>query len=78
MNNYFDAIRDILGDAAEQVELTDKYENTEKFGEGKMSYTFHIVYRDLNKTLTNVEVNAMHAKVEEMTVKDFGGVIRLS
>lgn len=78
LNNYFDAIRDIGGDQVEQVELIDKYENAEKFGEGKTSYTWRITYRDLEKTLTNEEVNALHAKVEEMTTKDYGGVIRLS
>ena len=78
LNDYFDAIRDIGGDSVEQVELLDKYENVAKFGEGKTSYTFRIVYRDLNKTLTNDEVNEMHKKVEEMTVRDYKGVIRVS
>ena len=78
LNNYFDAIRDIGGETIEEVQLLDKYENKEKFGEGKVSYTFRITYRDLNKTLTNDEVNAMHAKVEEMTVRDYDGVIRVA
>ena len=78
LNDYFDAIREIGGETVEQVELLDKYENKEKFGEGKTSYTFRITYRDLNKTLTNEEVNEMHKKVEEMTVKEYNGVIRVS
>ncbi len=78
LNDYFDAIRDILGETAEQVELLDKYENAQKFGEGKTSYTFRITYRDLHKTLTNDEVNAMHARVEEMAKKDYKGEIRMS
>ncbi|MBX4195638.1 hypothetical protein KW796_01625 [Candidatus Parcubacteria bacterium] len=78
LNDYFDAIRDIGGDQVEEVKLIDKYENAEKFGEGKVSYTWRITYRDLNKTLTNEEVNRLHKKVEEMTAKDYGGVIRLS
>jgi len=78
LNDYFDAIRDIGGDLVEEVHLLDKYENVEKFGEGKTSYTFRITYRDLNKTLTNDEVNALHAKIEEATAKDFNGTIRLS
>lgn len=76
LNDYFDRIRDIGGEQVEQVELIDKYENKEKFGEGKVSYTFRITYRDLEKTLTSEEANAMHAKVEEVTAKEFGGVIR--
>ena len=77
-NDYFDAIRDIGGDLVEEVGLLDKYENAEKFEVGKISYTFRITYRDLKKTLTNAEVNALHSKIEEATVKNFGGTIRLT
>lgn len=78
LNDYFDAIRDIGGELVEEVHLLDKYENAEKFGAGKTSYTFRITYRHLNKTLTNEEVNALHAKIEEATTKDFNATIRLS
>ncbi len=78
LNDYFDFIRDIGGEQVEQVELLDKYENAEKFGTDKISYTFRTTYRDLNKTLTNEEVNAMQAKVEKMTEGEFNAVIRVS
>ncbi|MDB5254524.1 MAG: Phenylalanine--tRNA ligase, alpha subunit [Parcubacteria group bacterium] len=78
LNDYFDAIRQEGGDLIEQVEQTDKYENAAKFGEGKTSYTFRITYRDLNRTLTNEEVNKLHAKIEDMTTKDYKGEIRVS
>ena len=78
LNDYFDAIRDTGGEVVEEVELLDKYENKEKFGEGKTSYTFRITYRDLNKTLTNAEVNDLHAQIEKMTEKDYGGIIRVA
>jgi phenylalanyl-tRNA synthetase alpha chain len=78
LNDYFDAIRDIGGDSMEEVELLDKYENAQKFGEGKVSYTFRITYRDLEKTLTSEEANALHKRIEEMTVADFSGTIRES
>ncbi|MBX4189391.1 hypothetical protein KW785_02240 [Candidatus Parcubacteria bacterium] len=78
LNDYFDAIRDILGEMAEQVELVDKYENAAKFGEGRTSYTFRITYRSIERTMTNEEVNAIHAKVEEMTKNDYKGELRLS
>ncbi len=77
LNNYFDAIRDIGGEEVEEVHLLDKYENAEKFGVDKTSYTFRITYRDMNKTLTNEEVNAMHAKIEAMTEADYEGKLRL-
>lgn len=75
-NDYFDLIRDIGGDLIEQVELLDKYENAEKFGRDKLSYTFRITYRSLEKTLSNAEINALHAKLEEKTTADFEAEIR--
>lgn len=78
LNDYFDAIRRVGGDLVEEVELMDKYENAQKFGEGKISYTFRITYRHLDKTLTNQEVNELHAEIEKMTTEDFSGVIRIA
>jgi phenylalanyl-tRNA synthetase alpha chain len=78
LNDYFDHIRAVCGDIVEEVQLLDKYENAQKFGEGKISYTFRITYRSLEKTLTNEEVNLLHSRLEESTTKDFGGVIRVA
>lgn len=75
-NDYFDLIRDLGGELIEEVELLDKYENVKKFGEGKISYTFRITYRSLERTLTNDEVNDLHAKVEEETTSKFSAEIR--
>ncbi len=77
LNDYFDAIRDIGGDSMEEVAMIDRYENAEKFGAGKTSYTFRITYRDLNKTLTSEEANSLHARIEQMTQKDFGAELRI-
>ena len=75
-NDYFDLIREVGEGMVENVELLDKYENTEKFGEGKSSYTFRITYRHLNRTLTNEEVNKVHEELEKRTEKEFGAQIR--
>ncbi|OHA88945.1 MAG: hypothetical protein A3C70_00320 [Candidatus Zambryskibacteria bacterium RIFCSPHIGHO2_02_FULL_43_14] len=77
-NDYFDVIRDIGGDLIEQVELLDKYEDEKKFEAGKLSYTFRITYRSLERTLTNEEVNKLHSKIEEKTESDFKAEIRLT
>jgi phenylalanyl-tRNA synthetase alpha chain len=74
-NNYFDLIRDIGGDLVEQVELLDKYENEAKFGKGKVSYTYRIVYRSIDRTLTTEEIEPLQRKVQEET-KKLGGEIR--
>ena len=47
-----------------------------KFGDGKVSYTFRITYRNLDRTLTNAEVDALHTKLTEKTVSEFGAIIR--
>ncbi len=75
-NNYFDLVRDVLGDMAEEMALVDEYENAEKFGVGKKSYAYRITYRSIDHTLTDAEVNALHKKLEEETAKTFGASIR--
>lgn len=75
-NNYFDLVRDVIGDMAEEMALVDEYENEAKFGAGKKSYAYRITYRSLDRTLTDEEVNALHKKLEEETVKVFNATIR--
>ncbi len=75
-NDYFDVVRDVIGDLAEEMALIDEYENAEKFGVGKKSYAYRITYRSLERTLTDSEVNDLHKKLEEETKKVFNAVIR--
>jgi len=76
LNNYYEMIRDCGGDLVEVVTLTDKYENAEKFGADKISYTFRIVYRSHERTLTNEEVNKIQAEIEARTKGEFGALVR--
>ncbi len=76
-NNYFDLIRETVGEnLIEEVKLLDKFENANKFGEGKISYTFRIIYRSLDRTLLSSEVDVLHKKLEEETKKIFLAIIR--
>ncbi len=75
-NNYFDLIRDIGGELVEQVSLLDRYENAEKFGVDKMSYTYRIVYRSNERTLTIEEIEPLQNRVIEETKKQFGAEVR--
>lgn len=75
-NDYFDLIREIGGELVEQVSLLDKYENEAKFGKDKVSYTYRTVYRSMDCTLTNEEIDALHKKIEEATKKQFGAEVR--
>ncbi len=75
-NNYFELVRDVIGDLGEEMALVDEYENDAKFGAGKKSYAYRITYRALDRTLTDDEVNALHKKLEEETVRVYGAVVR--
>ncbi|HYC80092.1 MAG TPA: hypothetical protein VEC17_03630, partial [Candidatus Binatia bacterium] len=66
-NNYFDLIRDIGGDMVEEVALLDKYENAEKFGKDKVSYTYRVIYRRPDRTLKTEEVDPLQNKLYEET-----------
>lgn len=75
-NNYFDVIRDLGGDLVEEVQLLDKYENVEKFGAGKLSYTYRIIYRSNERTLKTEEVEPIQDKIYEETKKQFNAEVR--
>lgn len=75
-NNYFDLIRDLGGNLVEEVKLLDKYENLVKFGDGKISYTYRIIYRHPDRTLTNTEINDLDKKIRERTASDFSATLR--
>ncbi len=75
-NNYFDLVRDVAPDMVEEVALLDKYENDAKFGKGNISYAYRITYRTLDRTLTNQEIDILHKKLEETTVKTYNAKVR--
>ncbi|MBU6500306.1 MAG: hypothetical protein KGJ89_00545 [Patescibacteria group bacterium] len=75
-NNYFDLIRDIGGDLVEEVSLLDKYENAEKFGVDKISYTYRIIYRSNERTLKTEEIEPLQNKVIDETKGQFNAEIR--
>lgn len=75
-NNYFDLIRDFGGDLVEEVQLLDSYENVEKFGVDKKSYTYRIVYRSNERTLVSSEVDEIQAKIYDATKQQFGAELR--
>lgn len=76
-NNYFDLIRETIGeDLIEEVKLIDKYEDETKFGKDSVSYAYRIIYRSLEKTLTATEVDALHKKLEQKTTETYNAKIR--
>lgn len=75
-NVYFDLVRDVAGDLAEQVALLDEYENEEKFGKDKKSYAYRITYRSNDRTLTSGEIDVLHKTLEQKTAEEFGATVR--
>lgn len=75
-NNYFDLIRDIGGDLVEEVRLLDKYENEDKFGPDKVSYTYRIIYRSNERTLETKEIDPLQDKIYQETQAQFGAEMR--
>jgi len=76
LNNYFEIVREYAGNLIEEAKLLDTYENAEKFGKDKVSYTFRIVYCSPERTLTNEEVNAIQDKIRAKTESELHAVLR--
>lgn len=76
LNNYYEIVRDYADNLIEEVKLLDEYENKEKFGKDKKSYTFRIVYRSSERTLTNEEINEIQTKIRAKTEKELGALLR--
>lgn len=76
LNNYFEIVRDYADNLIEEVKLLDEYENEEKFGKDKKSYTFRIVYRSSERTLTNEEINEIQDKIRTKTEKELNAELR--
>jgi phenylalanyl-tRNA synthetase alpha chain len=76
LNNYYEIVRDLAENLIEEVKLVDEFENDEKFGKDKKSYTFHIVYRSPERTLTAEEVNKIQEEIRNKTVQDLNAVLR--
>ncbi len=76
LNNYYEIVRDYADNLIEEVKLLDEYENEEKFGKDKKSYTFRIVYRSSERTLTNEEINKIQAKIRVKTEKELNALLR--
>lgn len=77
LNSYYEIVRDCVKEnIIEEVKITDTYENAEKFGSGNVSYTFRIVYRSPERTLTNEEVNKIQDEIIERTKEDLRAEIR--
>lgn len=59
-NDMHSLVRDVAGDAVEDVTLTDRFTDKKT---GRESVCFRVNYRMLSRTMTNEEANALHEGV---------------
>ncbi|CDW52329.1 FDX-ACB and Thioredoxin and Evr1 Alr and tRNA-syn t 2d and Methyltransf 11 domain containing protein [Trichuris trichiura] len=74
-NDFYDLVRAVGGDIVEQVNLIDEYVQPKS---GRKSNCFRIVYRHMERTLTQNEANQIHKAIEDAARDQFGVVIRMS
>ncbi|XP_013099954.1 probable phenylalanine--tRNA ligase, mitochondrial [Stomoxys calcitrans] len=72
-NDFYDLVRSQAGDVVEQISLVDKFKHPKK---GLTSVCFRIVYRHMERTLTQAEVNDIHKRIADACVRNFNVEIR--
>jgi len=76
LNNYYEIVRDFADNLIEEVKLVDEYEDENKFGKDKKSYTFRITYCSPERTLTSEEVNKIQEEIRQKTKDDLNAILR--
>jgi phenylalanyl-tRNA synthetase beta chain len=69
------AVREAAGELAEDVRLFDRFVGG-SIPPDHASLAFHVVYRSRDRTLTDVEVDALNAKVIAEVRSRFGATLR--
>lgn len=72
-NDFYDLVRTVGGDMIEQVSLVDSFKHPKT---AKTSHCYRIIYRHMEKTLTQDEVNQVHKDIERSASEMLGVTIR--
>jgi phenylalanyl-tRNA synthetase alpha chain len=64
-NNLCEVVRSVAGDLAEEVKLVDEFLNKKT---GRTSRCYRVVYRSMERSLTDEEINALQAEVRSRMV----------
>jgi phenylalanyl-tRNA synthetase alpha chain len=72
-NDLNEVVRDVAGDLVEQVLLLDEFVHPKT---QKVSNCFRIMYRSMERSLTNEEIDELQRQVREHSVDRFGAELR--
>lgn len=72
-NDVMELVRNVAGDIVEDVRMIDEFTHPKT---GRKSVAYRIVYRSLERTLTNEEANEFHENVRDALVKELNVELR--
>jgi phenylalanyl-tRNA synthetase alpha chain len=72
-NDFLEIIRNVTGDLVEDVKCIDTFTNTKT---NKTSKCFRILYRHMDKTLTNEEINVFQVKIRQLAQENLNLELR--
>jgi phenylalanyl-tRNA synthetase alpha chain len=72
-NDFYALVRDIAGDLVENVELVDEFTHPKT---NRQSHCYRIIYRSMDRSLLNSEVNDLQEKVRQDVVGTLGVELR--
>lgn len=72
-NDFYDIVRSVGGEIVEQVQLIDNFTHPKT---KKTSHCYRIVYRHMEKTLVQEEVNKVHQKIADAASLNLGVTLR--
>lgn len=72
-NDFYDIVREIGGDVIEQITLIDQFVHPKT---KKTSHCYRIIYRHMERNLTQKEVTSIHNKIRETIASELNVTLR--